>query len=313
MFTTAILLLIVLTSLFITVRKVGWRKWFDSLKEFDEESPLYIHSVFHLAISIPLIVALGFAMTIAPGLNAEFSVEGYKQFLDYFNFPLWIAGGSILFGIAVGRFHASKQRARTIRNTLTAIEQTETNNSFRNYFEHKKMFIESFHSTQIDIRGLNGRLLCEAKVDKYYLYESLFKENSISNFNIDCFEGGLGHIAKVHSLVDEVSVLVGDNLLFDVDSKGQKDQSNFYSKTDCFEMTFVKFDLEYGISIEFIPETKNEMLQVINSKQSLDDEINVLFLAVIDWALTESSDLIHAPRWHSHFTVPNRYRVNPSV
>jgi hypothetical protein len=49
-----------------------------------------------------------------------------------------------MLGVIVSRFHASKQRAKSIR-------QTDINNNFKLYHEHKKLFSDVFDTGEIDL------------------------------------------------------------------------------------------------------------------------------------------------------------------
>ncbi|TDF41573.1 hypothetical protein EYS14_01595 [Alteromonadaceae bacterium M269] len=262
MVTTSILLLVVLTGLFIPIRKVGWKKWYYSLKELDEESPLYTHSIFHLAIAVPLIIALGFALMISPGLNAEFSVEGYKQFLDFFNFPLWIAGGSILFGVVVGRFHASKQRAR-------AISQTEVNNNFKNYYEHKKLFINSFKHSGYRISHSYIGPMVDVKLFKETTYGRLFPHNSMTNFNPSCYT------LKDKSHFQEIMELVSKKAS-EVTSRNRSKDLRYLFALNCSPLK-----TSYGVEVQLLYETNSDIEKVLDELSEDIFEFSVSIAATI--------------------------------
>jgi hypothetical protein len=147
--------------------------------EFNEMRPLYAARVFWVFILIPIFVSLWLALPLFDGFMFVRSYEGYDNFTKRFSFPIYILSGSILFGVVIGRFHASKQRA-------ASLVLTEVNNNFSNFFEHKRMFFEVLDFKKIEILSLGQELLFNISIDKEILYENLFPKNSLTKFDVLC-------------------------------------------------------------------------------------------------------------------------------
>tara|TARA_Y100001968_G_C19419298_1_gene750823 strand:- start:1137 stop:1940 length:804 start_codon:yes stop_codon:yes gene_type:complete len=118
----------------------------------------------------------------------DFSQQGYSKFVELFSFPLWVASGSIIFGVLVGRFHGSVQR-------YEALCQTESNNNFSNFIEHKKLFFEKLDFDGMTFKAVltvendEGNLnlsdyIMDFRLDKERLYKFFFPQNSYKNFDI---------------------------------------------------------------------------------------------------------------------------------
>lgn len=105
-----------------------------SLKIYGER-PFFQHFQFYIWIGIPLFLALYFAEPLLQQFQFEKTKKGYDEFLMVFKFPLWLAGLSIASGVFFSRMHTSTQRAKSI-------EQTEINNNFKLFYEHRAFFIE---------------------------------------------------------------------------------------------------------------------------------------------------------------------------
>lgn len=149
-------------------------------------APLFRIPLFWLATIFPLVIALGLAVPLMQDLNFEFSTSGYKNFISTFSFPLWVASGSILFGIMVGRFHGSVQRHE-------AIQQTEINNSFRNYIEHKQLFKNrlTFETIRVQIEGRKKNeksLFSNTDLNENRVYKMWFPSSTYNEFNISVNE-----------------------------------------------------------------------------------------------------------------------------
>lgn len=141
-------------------------------------APLYKVPLFWLSVFIPLALAFYFAQPLFAELSYERSEIAYKTFVEVFSFPLWIASGSILFGIIIGRFHGSAQRHE-------AIQQTASNNNFHNYIEHRRIFDSSFPYTAFDIQLHNTEEpTYRVNLNRDRLYQYFFPFNSYTNFDI---------------------------------------------------------------------------------------------------------------------------------
>lgn len=116
------------------IHVVRLRKAFFNQFSIDEEKPFYAHYQFWIVwVSFPLVAALFFAQPIFENYELKLSKDGYDTFFEVMKLPLWLAGLSIAGGIFFARMHASKQRSRQI-------EQTEKNNNFKLFYEHREYF-----------------------------------------------------------------------------------------------------------------------------------------------------------------------------
>ncbi|MCP5347681.1 MAG: hypothetical protein H7A04_12570 [Pseudomonadales bacterium] len=106
----------------------------------DEKKALHKNWIFWIAIFLPLVIAFILAAPLRESLSFSFTAEGYSYFLETFQFPIWIASGSILFSIMVGRFHGSAQRAETINQSINQ-------NHFTNYLNHRDHFQKYIFNT----------------------------------------------------------------------------------------------------------------------------------------------------------------------
>ena len=128
-----------------------------------ESEPLQQNFVFWVATITPIFIAVSLSMPLViKGLIFDFSTEGYEFFLNCFKFPLWVSSSSLIFGVMVGRFHGSAQRA----STLSA---TKEQNNFSNYLNHRDHFQKYMQNVADEF---------DIKVDAFKIYGILFSESS---------------------------------------------------------------------------------------------------------------------------------------
>lgn len=117
-----------------------------SLFEVNPNKPLHKNHSFWLAICTPISTALILSIPIAIEAGPPcLTYECQKRFIEHFQLPIGILSLSVLFGVMVGRFHGSAQR-------VASYNQAQENNTFRNFYDHRKFFAEwltSLHAVQI--------------------------------------------------------------------------------------------------------------------------------------------------------------------
>lgn len=153
--------------------KIGEIIKFSDYFYINGEKALHKNFLFWVATVLPLILALCFAYPLTEGLKFEVSVEAYSNFISTFKLPLWIASGSLIFGVIVSRFHSSEQRAITIKQSLNQ-------NNFSNYLNHRDHFQK--YLTPIAVH-LN------LEVDTFKIYGIVFSYSTPYNANVMLSEG----------------------------------------------------------------------------------------------------------------------------
>jgi hypothetical protein len=92
------------------------------------------------------------------------------RFLELIKLPISILSLSVLLGVMVGRFHGSALR-------IASYQQSEKNNTFRNFYDHRRLFSEwilDTHEQQI------SKFKYTTIESTAMLYHALFKDNSPS-------------------------------------------------------------------------------------------------------------------------------------
>lgn len=145
--------------------------------KIDETKALHRNQIFWIAICTPMIISILFSIPLWKGLNFELSYTGYKFFLSHFSFPIWLLSGSLIFGVMVGRFHGSAQRA-------TLITQAQSQNNFSNYLIHREHF-------QKYITPLAEEY--DLKVDAFKIYGIVFSNSTPIRLNINLVSGIYRH------------------------------------------------------------------------------------------------------------------------
>ena len=136
--------------------------------------------LFWFATLFPLILALYFAYPLMPGLEPSATAEAYSNFVSIFKFPLWIASGSLIFGVIVSRFHSSEQRAITIRQSINQ-------NNFSNYLNHRDHFQKYLKPISDDF---------DVEIDAFKIYGIIFSSSTPSNANVKLSEGIFDYFSK---------------------------------------------------------------------------------------------------------------------
>lgn len=123
------------------IKEVGdWQGWRSVLKEsfswhLDPHKPLHEHWLFWLVVLTPVLLGIALGLPIWQAYSFSLSESGYETFLEISKLPFYVMAPAIPLGMVVAAFHKTKQTAEQIR-------QTETNNNFRNYIDHRDIFIE---------------------------------------------------------------------------------------------------------------------------------------------------------------------------
>ena len=162
-----------------------------------DELPLHKHMVFWW----PILFFVGWALllTVPYWCFCWPSPTDYEALLKQLGFPIFVASLCLPISVAVGRFHASKQRAKA--NTLTV-----ENNAFNNYFAHRNHFMEHIGNAGIP-KEYEGFI---EVYDSDKLYKTVFPQNSLSeqNFRINKFTYKAQLRRKLKSLYGHINTFV---------------------------------------------------------------------------------------------------------
>lgn len=146
----------------------------------DETKPLHRNKIFWLATISPLVISAMLSAPLAGNLAFEFSKEGYDLFLSTFKFPLWLSSSSLVFGVMVGRFHGSAQRA-------TTINQSKLQNNFSNYLSHRDHFQKYMQSVSDEL---------DLKIDAFKIYGVIFSSSTPNGVDINISNGIYDYYAQ---------------------------------------------------------------------------------------------------------------------
>ncbi|MDP2153227.1 MAG: hypothetical protein Q8J66_06175 [Methylotenera sp.] len=146
---------------------------FNNTFKIDESKSLQENYIFWLATCAPVAIALIFAFPLMFKLNFDFSKEGYQYFLESFKFPFWIGSSSIVFGVVIGRFHGSAQRAATLNST-------KVQNNFANYLNHRDHFQKYMQTVSDEF---------DIKIDAFKIYGIIFSESTPELISIKLSQG----------------------------------------------------------------------------------------------------------------------------
>ncbi len=224
----------------------------ENIFSINETKSLHENWSFWSAIILPFIPVLFFALPLFEEvtLQSNVSATGYVVFIEVFSFPLWIVSSSLVFGIMVGRFHGSKQRAKAIIQRDATIEETRKQNEFSNYLNHR----DHFHKYLQPIAENY-----DLKVDAFKIY-SIFFSNS-TPYSVDI------------NIANNVFEKKFNELLWD---KLKKNPSQTYEELD---MTLQGFSKSIGIlSIVEVTRFDDKIFESILSKYQN------LYSAVIEYS-----------------------------
>lgn len=137
--------------------------------KIDPQKALHRHYIFWL----PVLVA-GTVSLIAGIITAEFGLEHLaypKRTMDALAYPLFILSLALPIVLAVGRFHASAQRAESIRISNSTM-------SFKHYFDHRDAFAEYLRQIDSSCQFMQIRL-----IKPFILYEVFFPNSKMTSFD----------------------------------------------------------------------------------------------------------------------------------
>ena len=138
--------------------------------KIDPQKPLHHHFAFWL----PIFIAGGFSLYA--GLSTTtFGLEHLaypKRTMDALAYPIFILSFALPVVLAIGRFHASAQRAETIRISNSTM-------SFKHYFDHREAFLEYSKQHEASSQYMNIRL-----AKPFLLYEIYFPNSQMNRFDL---------------------------------------------------------------------------------------------------------------------------------
>jgi len=160
--------------------------------EIEPNKPLHHHWSFWW----PIVVFGSLSCYVGFKTN-DFALEylvSPKVTMDALSYPLFVLSFALPIVLAVGRFHASAQRAETIRIS-------ESTMSFKHYYDHREAF-------SVYMEGYKHRYgWAEVSLKSWItLYEIFYPNASMERFDI-------APSSKTHVLLDEALSYAHDNLL----------------------------------------------------------------------------------------------------
>jgi len=138
--------------------------------KIDPQKPLHHHILFWVPISI--FGLLGIYVGVS---TSEFGLEHLvhpKRTMDALAYPIFIFSLALPLILAIGRFHASAQRAQSIRISNSTM-------SFKHYFDHRDAFAEYLKLHQ------SGSRYIDIRVSKpFRLYDLYYPNSEMSRFDL---------------------------------------------------------------------------------------------------------------------------------
>lgn len=200
--------------------------------------PLHKNWSFWLAIVTPALIA-AVLLILAAGESQElcFSSACQNNLLESNKLPIGVLSLSVLFGVMVGRFHGSAQR-------IASYKQTEKNNTFRNFYDHRELFYEWVlisHEKQVK------KLQYVTIESTASLYHSLFEKNSPSFVEVEIPKEKVKEIynctiKELHVMVNEIGLACQDR-----DPPVGKAAMNYVTQTIDFTNNYIR---QFGIQIK---------------------------------------------------------------
>jgi hypothetical protein len=267
--------------------------WLDF--SINPKKPLYETPIFWWCTLTPLFIGMVLSLLIIPNLFFDFSPKGYQYFLSVFSLPVGVASISLVLGVMIGRFHGSKQRATSICQSELNTDLTRANQTFQQYFEHRKQFSNWVSDEKIEFTIAKQEQTLS--VNAMGLYGLIFPKNSVQymEYNVDRHE--LFHI--VISFIEIIS--------FDLTSKHEQDDFSgkwvFFKILSIIEIHPFNKSPEYWLPYyekETLIDLINQLIQVIyKATDFLDlsgidsDEVSLYEVSEILIKDLESSDVFY--------------------
>lgn len=138
--------------------------------KIDPQKPLHHHLLFWIPT-----VFFG-ALSLCAGIStSEFGLEHLaypKRTMDALAYPIFVFSIALPLILAIGRFHASAQRAQSIRISNSTM-------SFKHYFDHRDAFIEYSRLHQTNSKFIDIRI-----VKPFLLYELYYPNSEMNRFDL---------------------------------------------------------------------------------------------------------------------------------
>lgn len=149
-----------------------------------EKQPL-----FWLAITIPVMIALGVAIPVWLDYSISFNEEAYSKFLSISRLPIGIISLAIPLGVLIGKLHGARQTAmqidhakKQIENTEKQISNTEKDNKTKFYLSHFDHFCKHVDFVEGALANKYEGILDDNPlpiINKLSLYRKIYPENSL--------------------------------------------------------------------------------------------------------------------------------------
>ena len=138
--------------------------------KLDPQKPLHHHIIFWIPTSLFGLLALYVGVS-----TSEFGLEHLthpKRTMDALAYPIFIFSIALPIILAIGRFHASAQRAQNIRISNSTM-------SFKHYFDHREAFVEYLQAYQADSRYIDIRVR-----KPFRLYDLYYPNSEMNRFDL---------------------------------------------------------------------------------------------------------------------------------
>ncbi|MFD3317440.1 hypothetical protein ACE414_07380 [Alteromonas macleodii] len=203
--------------------------------KIDPQKALHRHYIFWLPVFVAGTVSL-----IAGITTAEFGLEHLaypKRTMDALAYPLFILSFALPVVLAVGRFHASAQRAESIRISNSTM-------SFKHYFDHRDAFSEYLRQIDSSTQFMQIRV-----IKPFILYEVFFPNSKMTSFDTSPSNVSIELIdVFIRSLVKKAETLKSSRIDMHVVT------SFFDSLGLVFEIDIKKIEEAYGqLSVDTQP------------------------------------------------------------
>jgi hypothetical protein len=242
------------------------------------------HKKVYIPVLVIFYIAIFSVTTITKNLISDknlfldFSHTGYKNFLDYYTFPLGTLSTAVLYlGFMLTIYRSDQNKIQ--------IEQTEKNNTANLYINHRKMFIESFSNINTEIISLPYNRI----------YKTFFPNNNLTKeictdftglFNdeqLELLELLFSFIRKIDTTEDSDSI--GDQIIYRL---GKLESLLIETKSDIIKDLERKFyerkENENLLTFNsFLKENKKEIL---NELYKLYSELNKAYFVIEDFLNT---------------------------
>lgn len=157
---------------------------------------LYKNIYFNISLWGGVVIALILSslIVINNDLDGCLDVSCFSNFLNIFDFPIKAVSAGFILASFVALIHRSEQ-------VWLQIESSKSQNTFKNYLDHKKEFVDFLTLLEVD----DGQI--EIK-NKTYLYKKFFPNNNVQNVRFTSEGESEGEESELYFRINEYNELV---------------------------------------------------------------------------------------------------------